>query len=113
MRCKNNYGESIKCCGFDNGKCKSIENCEHRINTSFKKRPVEIDAIQFDGSSEGFDACDDFMDGRLFSDKEVYIKTLEGNMTVSKDDWIIKGVNGEFYPCKPDVFQKSYEKVGR
>ena len=44
-------------------------------------------------------------------DNEWYIKTLEGNMKVSKYDYIIKGVNGEFYPCKPDIFEKTYEKV--
>ena len=39
------------------------------------------------------------------------IDTLEGIMTASKNDWIIKGVNGEFYPCKPDIFDKTYEKI--
>ena len=40
------------------------------------------------------------------------IKTLEGEMKVSENDYIIKGVNGEFYPCKPDIFEKTYDKVG-
>jgi hypothetical protein len=39
------------------------------------------------------------------------IKTLEGEMTVSPGDWIIQGVNGELYPCKPDIFEKTYEPV--
>lgn len=39
------------------------------------------------------------------------ITTLEGNHLVTWDDWIIKGVNGEIYPCKPDIFEKTYEKV--
>lgn len=39
----------------------------------------------------------------------VVIKTLEGDMLASKGDYIIKGVNGEFYPCKPDIFDKTYE----
>ena len=39
------------------------------------------------------------------------VKTLEGIMTASPCDWIIKGVNGEFYPCKPDIFEKTYESV--
>jgi hypothetical protein len=38
-----------------------------------------------------------------------YIPTLEGNMKAQMNDWIIKGVNGEFYPCKPDIFEKTYE----
>lgn len=40
---------------------------------------------------------------------EMWIKTLEGIMTASYGDWVIKGVNGEFYPCKPDIFEKTYE----
>jgi hypothetical protein len=39
------------------------------------------------------------------------IRTLEGEMTGSKDDWIIKGVKGEFYPCKPDIFEATYELI--
>jgi len=42
---------------------------------------------------------------------ECYIRTLEGDMHVSEGDWIIKGVNGEFYPCKPDIFAKLYETI--
>ena len=38
-----------------------------------------------------------------------FIRTLEGDMTISKGDFVIKGVNGEFYPCKPDIFEKTYE----
>ncbi len=41
----------------------------------------------------------------------ITINTLEGKMTASEGDWIIKGVNGEFYPCKPDIFEKTYEKA--
>jgi hypothetical protein len=40
-----------------------------------------------------------------------YIETLEGRMFVSDRDWVIKGVAGEFYPCKPDIFKQTYEKV--
>ena len=47
----------------------------------------------------------------LMRDGVLIIHTLEGDMTVSEGDWIIKGVNGEFYPCKDDIFQKTYEKV--
>lgn len=41
----------------------------------------------------------------------ILIRTLEGTMTANPGDWIIKGVNGEFYPCKPDIFEKTYEPV--
>lgn len=44
------------------------------------------------------------------TDEEVFIKTLEGTMKANKGDWIIKGVNGEIYPCKPDIFEKTYVK---
>lgn len=57
----------------------------------FMKIPVEIEAYQ--------------------TDEEVYIETLEGVMKAEKGDWIIKGVKGELYPCKPDVFEMTYEKV--
>jgi len=43
---------------------------------------------------------------------QLEIKTLEGTMCADIGDYIIKGVNGEFYPCKPDIFEKIYEKVG-
>lgn len=42
---------------------------------------------------------------------EIHIPTLEGTMIASPGDFIIMGVNGEFYPCKPDIFEKTYEKV--
>lgn len=41
----------------------------------------------------------------------LYIETLEGNMEAKKEDWLICGVKGEFYPCKPDIFEATYEKV--
>lgn len=44
-------------------------------------------------------------------DGRFYIRTLEGNMTVSDRDFIIKGIQGEFYPCKPDIFDSTYEEV--
>jgi len=42
---------------------------------------------------------------------EIHIPTLEGTMIASPDDFVIQGINGEFYPCKPDIFEKTYEKV--
>ena len=44
------------------------------------------------------------------TEEEIYIETLEGTMKADKGDWIIKGVKGEIYPCKPDVFKMTYEK---
>lgn len=46
-----------------------------------------------------------------FIDRELFIETLEGRMHVSLGDYIIKGIQGELYPCKPDIFAKTYEKI--
>lgn len=80
------------------------------------KKPVEVEAIQWDGTKEmamellkipglnGFVAPD--QDSFRFR-----INTPEGRMTVSPGDFIVKGVKGDFYPCKPDIFGKTYEPV--
>jgi hypothetical protein len=79
----------------------------------FRKKPVVVEAIQL--TPKTFDACLKFIG--VFCEQPCkhtctfYIKTLEGNLTAMHGDWIIKGVNGEFYPCKPDIFEKTYEKV--
>jgi hypothetical protein len=57
----------------------------------YRKKPVVVEAYQ--------------------TDHEFVIQTLEGDMTASVGDYIITGVNGEQYPCKPDIFEKTYEKV--
>jgi len=77
----------------------------------FRKKPVIIDAMQYDGevNPEIIKFCPTIT---IDLEKiEIFIPTLEGNMRVSKGDWIIKGVKGEFYPVKPDVFAETYEKV--
>lgn len=75
----------------------------------FRKKPVVIEAIQFiDNFTEIKEFCGDNVVGR--GDDCIVIQTLEGDMCANKMDWIIKGVNGEFYPCKPDIFEKTYEK---
>ena len=61
----------------------------------YRKKPVVINAIQFVGTPP----------------HELKITTLEGEMTASLNDYIIKGVMGEFYPCKPDIFNATYEEV--
>jgi hypothetical protein len=80
----------------------------------FRKKPVEIEAVQFNGWN--FGEINDWM----FDSKGVYpscfkdsmiIKTLEGDMVANVGDYIIKGVKGEFYPCKPDIFEQTYEPV--
>lgn len=76
----------------------------------FRKKPVEIEAIQWTGNN--FIEIDEFITvvhETFPSQGIIYIPTLEGLMKASLLDWIIKGVNGEFYPCKPDIFEKTYE----
>lgn len=79
----------------------------------FRKKPVEIEAMQYDGSYESGKAILDWADETVYRSSllSLSIKTLEGVMIVSPDDWVIKGLQGEFYPCKPDIFEASYEKV--
>lgn len=83
----------------------------------FKKKPVTIEAIQWTG--ENIAEIIEFVKGDVRIDaesndgqtsrRELHINTLEGVMHASKGDWIIKGVQGEFYPCKPDIFEKTYD----
>ena len=75
----------------------------------YRKKPVEIDAIQWTGDNklEIFDFCN----MSYITDQELRIQTLEGSMIASVGDYIIKGVKGEFYPCKPDIFEMTYEKI--
>lgn len=80
----------------------------------FRKKPVVIEAEQFFADREpwpeGIKCGTREMSG---ADPEHIhlIETLEGPLIVSEGDWIITGVNGERYPCKPDIFQKTYEPV--
>lgn len=75
-----------------------------------RKIPVEVEAIQWTG--DNFNEIKDFVTRNLFIDAEgIGIKTLEGDMRATIGDFIIKGVDGEFYPCKEDIFWKTYEVV--
>lgn len=79
-----------------------------------RKKPVIVDVIQFKAHSPRlWRKCKAFV-GESWIVKEdslPLIRTLEGDMEVSDGDFIIKGVNGEFYPCKPDIFQKTYDII--
>lgn len=97
----------------------------------FKKRPVHVEAMKFTGNTaetpgiiawitdgggeaehhEARDAweSDDGKVGTPATPEHLSIVTLEGTMQASIDDWIIRGVQGEFYPCKPDIFEQTYE----
>jgi hypothetical protein len=83
----------------------------------YRKKPVVIEAVRFKGLKdlkqiETF--AGDVIVANHYSGNElvaISIKTLEGIMSASKGDLIIKGVKGEFYPCKPDIFDQTYELV--
>lgn len=77
----------------------------------YKTKPCEIEAIQWTGKN--IIEILDWGQGKILWDDmdNLYIDTLEGRMQASINDYIIKGLRGEFYPCKPDVFEKKYEKI--
>lgn len=85
--------------------------------SKFRKRPIVVEAVQWIDKDDtnrllnwlAFYEAN--IKGWVFHDTDVSIPTLEGTMKAMPGDWIIRGVNGEFYPCKPDVFEKSYEPV--
>lgn len=80
----------------------------------FKKIPVVIEAILWDGKNETHTKIiTSFGANRTErgEDEVLRIETLEGIMRAQKGDWIIKGVKGEIYPCKPDIFAQTYEAV--
>lgn len=78
----------------------------------FRKKPVVIEAVQYAGDNK--QEIIDFTEGKAMTNtchSHLTIPTLEGNHKADVYDWIIKGIAGEFYPCKPVVFSESYEKV--
>lgn len=91
------------------------------------KKAVEIEAFQYDGDLKGSDgnyyvpdwAVKVFEDGTMYYDNlvpgdvpcELFINTLEDIHHVSVGDYVIKGIKGELYPCKPDIFEETYELV--
>ena len=93
----------------------------------FRKKPVVIEAMPYDGTARGATPILDWIystderahyrclgEGECSGDgagHELVIVTLEGEMTVSAGDYVIQGVQGEFYPCKPDIFAETYEEV--
>lgn len=89
----------------------------------YRKKPVVIEAIQwtgtnleelksFVGNSLVYDICDAAWEvGKGRPKIFMQVKTLEGDMQVEVGDFVIKGIKGEFYPCKPDIFNSTYEEV--
>lgn len=80
----------------------------------YKKKPVVIEAIKYDGTHESFCEIQEWcstIDVTPYRDRKLRIPTLEGFHDASIGDWIIKGVKGEFYPCKPDIFEMTYDEI--
>ena len=80
----------------------------------FRKKPVVIEAVQWIGGLESYEEVCQLMTGVLadpMGNGRLSIPTLGGDVVASLDDWIIKGTQGEFYPCKPDIFETVYEPV--
>lgn len=82
--------------------------------TKFRKKPVEIEAVQYGPYTAPtfelmmhLEGCREFE----FRDGALFIETLEGTHRADIGDWIIKGVAGEYYPCKPSIFAMTYDEV--
>lgn len=89
----------------------------------YRKKPVIVDAMQFTTNNEVGSPTMDAIVNWVNQGKseyiawhngtDIYVRTLEGDMRATVGDWIICGVKGEFYPCKPDIFEATYEPVLR
>jgi hypothetical protein len=81
---------------------------------NYRKKPVVIDAIHYNGSEQSLHEVLGFCAPHeaYGQDGKVLIPTTEGTMAADKGDWVIRGVKGEVYPCKPDIFEATYERVG-
>lgn len=81
----------------------------------YRKKPVVVEAMHYTGEPETCVAIHEWCgfqhDPEAACNSGIYIETLEGRMLAEPGDWIIKGVAGEFYPCKPDIFDATYEEV--
>jgi hypothetical protein len=82
----------------------------------FRKKPIVIEAVEFRDTTESMCELSEFLGTARFSVPRagittLIIPTLEGDLTAVPGDWVIRGVKGEFYPCKPDIFAATYEPV--
>jgi hypothetical protein len=80
----------------------------------YRKKPVVVEAIQWDGFESTYRKINQWSFGNVqqsLRDRTLIVQTKEGIMKANPMDWIIKGIADEFYPCKPDIFDATYEKV--
>ena len=85
-----------------------------KMPNRYRKIPIIVEAIQWNGNNfnEIYDFSSDSSSSVYYDNSDdLCIVTLEGTMKASIDDWIIKGVNNELYPCKPSVFEKTYHSI--
>lgn len=83
----------------------------------YRKKPVVVEAMQTDGTTETADLIREWSNGRLRDhwigdgshEVAFYVDTLEGRTIASPRDWIILGLKGEYYPCRPDIFEATYD----
>lgn len=80
---------------------------------TYRKKPVVVEAVQFKAGCQMVELIADVVAGRVRYTEAgtMLIRTLEGEMLAVPGDWIIRGVKGELYPCKPDIFAATYEEV--
>ena len=87
--------------------------------SNYRKKPVVIEAFKWTGDINQTEdpvwICEEIMKGAVWlgagADNRMFIRTLEGTMRADVGDYIIRGVKGEIYPCKPDIFEMTYELV--
>lgn len=87
---------------------------EESLVRRFRKKPVTIEAMQLTDAKSVLD-IEEWINSRTVgfqtNPPTIWIDTLEGRMTANAGDWIIRGVDGEFYPCKDSIFIKTYQEV--
>lgn len=80
-----------------------------------RKKPIEVEVMLFTDNTKdivfNWIMCNKSADFNEYKQPILKIQTLEGIMTAQLGDYIIKGINGEYYPCKPDIFEKTYEII--
>lgn len=99
-----------------------MKNTRYTKNMKYKKKPVVVDAYQYNGDIRNADGdiyipywmIEAFDNGILNYDfphgiRQLYVKTLSGILNIEVGDYIIKGINGELYVCKPDIFEETYD----
>ncbi len=110
----------LRCLGWDAGNADNrLYSTESFMPMKFRKKPVVIEAMHYHGGN-AFDIISWAHTGRppeansiiiMSFNQALEIRTLEGQMIASVGDWIIRGVKGEFYPCRSDIFEATFEKV--